>query len=165
MSREAHPRFCERLGVKLPRPTHPYVSTWHGWLYVAFVIDVFARRIVGWPVSRAMRTDFVLNALEQALYARQPGSDVTLIHHSVRGSQYVVIAIPGIYLTAKVVDIGNYVGSNVDKFSRLRLTPPLSRHVAPPAVDECLPNLNAGLRMTPWPINTTFSSSRQWPPT
>ena len=39
---------CERLGVKFPRPTYPYVSTWQGWLYVAFVIDVFARRIVGW---------------------------------------------------------------------------------------------------------------------
>ena len=49
-----------------------YVSTWQGWLYVAFVIDVFARRIVGWRVSSSMRTDFVLDALEQALYARQP---------------------------------------------------------------------------------------------
>lgn len=49
-----------------------YVSTWQGWLYVAFVIDVFARRIVGWRISRSMRTDFVLDALEQALYARQP---------------------------------------------------------------------------------------------
>ena len=49
-----------------------YVSTWQGWLYVAFVIDVYARRIVGWRVSSSMRTDFVLDALEQALYARQP---------------------------------------------------------------------------------------------
>ena len=48
-----------------------YVSTWQGWLCVAFVIDVFARRIVGWRVSRSMHTDFVLDALEQALYARQ----------------------------------------------------------------------------------------------
>ena len=47
-----------------------YVSTWQGWLYVAFVIDVFARRIVGWRVSSSMRTDFVLDALEQALYDR-----------------------------------------------------------------------------------------------
>tara|TARA_R110002124_G_scaffold185701_2_gene353232 strand:+ start:850 stop:1776 length:927 start_codon:yes stop_codon:yes gene_type:complete len=67
-----------------------YVSTWQGWLYVAFVIDVFARRIVGWRVSRAMTTDFVLDALEQALYARQPERD-SLIHHSDRGSQYVSI--------------------------------------------------------------------------
>ena len=64
-----------------------YVSTWQGWLYVAFVIDVFARRIVGWRVSTTMRTDFVLDALEQALYARQPARDSPLIHHSDRGSQ------------------------------------------------------------------------------
>ena len=68
-----------------------YVSTWQGFVYVAFVIDVFARRIVGWRVSRSMRTDFVLDALEQALYARQPERDATLIHHSDRGSQYVSI--------------------------------------------------------------------------
>ena len=68
-----------------------YVSTWQGWLYVAFVIDVFARRIVGWRISRSMRTDFVLDALEQALYARQPELSDALIHHSDRGSQYVSI--------------------------------------------------------------------------
>lgn len=68
-----------------------YVSTWQGWLYVAFVIDVFARRIVGWRVSSSMHTDFVLDALEQALYARQPERDGSLIHHSDRGSQYVSI--------------------------------------------------------------------------
>ena len=68
-----------------------YVSTWQGWLYVAFVIDVFARRIVGWRVSSSMRTDFVLDALEQALYARQPERSDTLVHHSDRGSQYVSI--------------------------------------------------------------------------
>ena len=68
-----------------------YVSTWQGWLYVAFVIDVFARRIVGWRVSNSMRTDFVLDALEQALYARQPGLTDELVHHSDRGSQYVSI--------------------------------------------------------------------------
>ena len=68
-----------------------YVSTWQGWLYVAFVIDVFARRIVGWRVSSSMHTDFVLDALEQALYARQPERDSSLVHHSDRGSQYVSI--------------------------------------------------------------------------
>jgi putative transposase len=67
-----------------------YVSTWQGWLYVAFVVDVFARCIVGWRVSTTMTTDFVLDALEQALYARQPDPDA-LIHHSDRGSQYVSI--------------------------------------------------------------------------
>ena len=68
-----------------------YVSTWHGWLYVAFVIDVFARRIVGWRVGSSMTTHFVLDALEQALYAWQPGDDGIWIHHSDRGSQYVSI--------------------------------------------------------------------------
>jgi len=68
-----------------------YVSTWQGWLYVAFVIDVFARRIVGWRVSTSMHTDFVLDALEQALYDRQPERTESLIHHSDRGSQYVSI--------------------------------------------------------------------------
>jgi len=67
-----------------------YVSTWQGWLYVAFVIDVFARRIVGWRVSRTMQTDFVLDALEQALYERQPAANA-LVHHSDRGSQYLSI--------------------------------------------------------------------------
>ncbi|MFK3741658.1 IS3 family transposase [Massilia sp. TN1-12] len=67
-----------------------YVSTWQGFVYVAFVIDVFARRIVGWRVSSSMRTDFVLDALEQALYARQPERN-ELVHHSDRGSQYVSI--------------------------------------------------------------------------
>ncbi len=66
-----------------------YVSTWQGWLYVAFIIDVFARRIVGWRVSRSMTTDFVLDALEQALCDRRPDED--LIHHSDRGSQYLSI--------------------------------------------------------------------------
>ena len=68
-----------------------YVSTWQGFVYVAFVIDVFARRIVGWRVSSSMRTDFVLDALEQALYARRRDQDESLIHHSDRGSQYVSI--------------------------------------------------------------------------
>ncbi len=68
-----------------------YVSTWQGWLYVAVVIDVYARRIVGWRVSTSMTTDFVLDALEQALYDRRPDNDGSLIHHSDRGSQYVSI--------------------------------------------------------------------------
>ena len=68
-----------------------YVSTWQGWLYVAFVIDVYARRIVGWRVSHSMHTDFVLDALEQALYERQPERAESLVHHSDRGSQYVSI--------------------------------------------------------------------------
>jgi len=66
-----------------------YVATWRGFVYVAFVIDVFARRIVGWRVSASLRTDFVLDALEQAIYDRR-GSDVEdLVHHSDRGTQYL----------------------------------------------------------------------------
>jgi transposase InsO family protein len=64
-----------------------YVSTWAGMVYVAFVIDVFASRIVGWRVSRNPTAAFVLDALEQALHARRPTD--SLIHHSDRGSQYV----------------------------------------------------------------------------
>ena len=67
-----------------------YVSTWQGFVHVAFIIDVFARRIVGWKVSRSARTDFVLDALEQALHERRPGKG-SLIHHSDRGVQYVSI--------------------------------------------------------------------------
>ena len=68
-----------------------YVSTWQGWVYVAFVVDVFSRRIVGWRQSSSMHTEFVLDALEQALYARQPSEEDGLVHHSDRGSQYLSI--------------------------------------------------------------------------
>lgn len=68
-----------------------YVSTWQGFVYVAFVIDTFANRIVGWKASRSAKTDFVLDALEQALYARRPTYQGGLIHHSDRGGQYVSI--------------------------------------------------------------------------
>jgi putative transposase len=68
-----------------------YVSTWQGFVYVAFVIDVFARYIVGWRVSSSMQADFVLDALEQALYARGHEREGELVHHSDRGSQYVSI--------------------------------------------------------------------------
>ena len=68
-----------------------YVSTWQGWFYVAFVIDVFACRIVGWRMSSLMASDFVLDALEQAIYARKPAEAQDLIHHSDRGSKYLSI--------------------------------------------------------------------------
>ncbi|EWS63498.1 putative transposase OrfB [Hydrogenophaga sp. T4] len=84
-------RFLAQRPNQLWVSDFTYVSTWQGWLYVAFVIDVYARRIVGWRVSSSMHTDFVLDALEQALYARQPERDGALIHHSDRGSQYVSI--------------------------------------------------------------------------
>ena len=66
-----------------------YVATWAGFVYVAFVIDVFARRIVGWRVSSSLRADFVLDALEQAIYARCDDTVGDLVHHSDRGSQYL----------------------------------------------------------------------------
>jgi transposase InsO family protein len=68
-----------------------YVSTWQGFVYVGFVIDAFARRIVGWRVSPTAHADFVLDALEQALHDRRPAKGSGLIHHSDRGSQYVAI--------------------------------------------------------------------------
>src|SRR5436190_14073296 len=68
-----------------------YVATWSGFVYVAFVIDAYARRIVGWRVSRTAHAGFVLDALEQALRERRPTRSHGLIHHSDRGSQYVSI--------------------------------------------------------------------------
>lgn len=66
-----------------------YVATWSGFVYVAFVIDVFSRKIVGWRVLKSMQTELILDALEQALWAR--GKPKGVIHHSDRGSQYVSI--------------------------------------------------------------------------
>ena len=68
-----------------------YVATWSGFAYVAFVIDAYARRIVGWRVSRTAEARFVLDALEQAIHARRPAQGGGLIHHSDRGSQYLSI--------------------------------------------------------------------------
>ena len=68
-----------------------YVATWTGFVYVAFVIDAYARRIVGWRASRSAHAGFVLDALEQALHDRRPLHRGGLVHHSDRGSQYVSI--------------------------------------------------------------------------
>jgi transposase InsO family protein len=68
-----------------------YVATWRGFVYVAFVIDAFARRIVGWRVSSSLRSDLALDALEQSLYDRRIDDASALIHHSDRGVQYVSI--------------------------------------------------------------------------
>lgn len=82
---------------RAPRPNllwvsdFTYVATWQGFVYVAFVIDTFARRIVGWRASRTAQTGFVLDALEQALHDRRPIHRGGLVHHSDRGSQYVAI--------------------------------------------------------------------------
>jgi putative transposase len=82
---------------KAPRPNalwvsdFTYVATWIGFVYVAFVVDAYARRIVGWRVSRSAHAGFVLDALEQALADRSPVSGGGLVHHSDRGAQYVSI--------------------------------------------------------------------------
>ena len=87
VNRQFHAPAPNRLWVS----DFTYVSTWGGFVYVAFVIDVFARYIVGWRVSRTAHTSFVLDALEQALHDRRPTQGGGLIHHSDRGSQYVSI--------------------------------------------------------------------------
>jgi putative transposase len=90
-----------------------YVATWQGFVYVAFVIDVFARRIVGWRVSSSLRTDFVLDALEQAIYARCDDTVGDLVHHSDRGSQYLSMRY-----TERLADVGiePSVGSRGDSY-------------------------------------------------
>ena len=87
VNRQFHAPAPNRLWVS----DFTYVSTWAGFVYVAFVIDVYARYIVGWRVSRTAHASFVLDALEQALHDRRPVHRGGLVHHSDRGSQYVSI--------------------------------------------------------------------------
>jgi transposase InsO family protein len=89
------------------------VATWRGFVYVAFVIDVFARRIVGWRVSASLGTDFVLDALEQAIYDRCRAGVDDLVHHSDRGTQYVSMRY-----TERLADAGiaPSVGSRGDSY-------------------------------------------------
>src|SRR5271154_1251541 len=91
-----------------------YVSTWQGFVYVAFVIDAFARRIVGWRVSRSARADFVLDALEQALCDRRPVGQGGLVHHSDRGVQYVSIRYTERLLEAGIEPSVGSVGDSYD---------------------------------------------------
>ena len=79
------------IGSRTMASDFTYVATWAGFVYVAFVIDVYARRIVGWRASRTAHTAFVLDALEQALHERRPLHRGGLVHHSDRGSQYLSI--------------------------------------------------------------------------
>ena len=90
-----------------------YVATADGFVYTALVIDVFARRIVGWKVSHSMRTDFVLDALEQALHQRRDEAGGGLVHHSDRGAQYVSLRY-----TERLADAGiaPSVGSRGDSY-------------------------------------------------
>ena len=92
---------------KAPKPNtlwvsdFTYVATWSGFVYVAFVIDTFARRIVGWRVSRTAHATFVLDALEQALHERRPLQGGGLVHYSDRGSQYLALRY-----TARLTEAG-----------------------------------------------------------
>lgn len=86
MSREAHVRFCEGLGVQLPRPTQPYIRTRRGWLYLAVALDLFSRKVIGWAMAPSMPASLVCAALQMALAHRQPAAG--LMVHSDRGSQY-----------------------------------------------------------------------------
>lgn len=105
---------------KAPRPNalwvsdFTYVATWSGFVYVAFVIDVFARRIVGWRVSRTAHAAFVLDALEQALHERRPLQGGGLVHHSDRGSQYLALRYTGRLAEAGVEPSVGSVGDSYD---------------------------------------------------
>ncbi len=91
-----------------------YVSTWMGMVYVAFVIDVFARKIVGWRVSKSMTAQFVLEALNQAICQRRPGKEDNLIHHSDRGSQYLAICYGERLIEAGIEPSVGTVGDSYD---------------------------------------------------
>jgi len=90
-----------------------YVATWRGFVYVAFVIDVFSRRIVGWRASTSLRSDLALDALEQAICERQPDTETPLVHHSDRGVQYLSIRYTERLLVA---GIEPSVGSRGDSY-------------------------------------------------
>jgi putative transposase len=91
-----------------------YVATWSGFVYVAFVIDAYARRIVGWRVSRTAHAGFVLDALEQALHDRRPVRGAGLVHHSDRGSQYVSIKYTDRLAAAGIEPSVGSVGDSYD---------------------------------------------------
>ncbi|WP_147061306.1 IS3 family transposase [Kozakia baliensis] len=108
VQRQFHAPAPNRLWVS----DFTYVSTWQGFVYVAFIIDVFAQVIVGWRVSSTAHTDFVLDALEQALCQRQPEGKVT--HHSDRGCQYVSIRYTQRLAEAGLVASVGSVGDSYD---------------------------------------------------
>lgn len=91
-----------------------YVHTWTGFVYVAFVIDAYARKIVGWKVSKKASAEFVLDALEQALHARRPSEEDGLIHHSDRGVQYLAMAYTQRLAEEGIVPSVGSVGDSYD---------------------------------------------------
>ena len=121
VSDKAAPCPLDRVNrrFRAPRPNmlwvsdFTYVATWTGFVYVAFVIDAYARRIVGWRVSRSAHAGFVLDALEQALHDRKPVSGA-LVHHSDRGVQYVSIKYTERLVEAGLVPSVGSVGDSYD---------------------------------------------------
>jgi putative transposase len=115
----ARPADLVRRQFNAPAPNRlwlcdiTYVRTWSGFVYVAFIIDCFARMIVGWQASRSLRTDLCLDALEQAVWARKDEGLGELIHHSDRGSQYLSIRY-----TERLAETGGVqsVGSRGDSY-------------------------------------------------
>ena len=122
LSDKALPCPLDRVNrhFQAPRPNalwvsdFTYVATWSGFVYVAFVIDAFARRIVGWRVSRTAHAGFVLDALEQALHARRPVGGGGLVHHSDRGVQYVSIRYTERLVEAGIEPSVGSVGDSYD---------------------------------------------------
>ena len=110
VNRQFHAPAPNRLWVS----DFTYVSTWTGMVYVAFVIDVYARFIVGWRVSRTAHADFVLDALEQALHDRKPVGKDGLVHHSDRGSQYLSIKYTERLVEAGIKPSVGSVGDSYD---------------------------------------------------
>jgi transposase InsO family protein len=109
-----------------------YVATWQGFVYVAFVIDAVARRIVGWRGSRSARADFVLDALEQALCDRRPVRQGGLVHHSDRGVQYLSIRYSERLVEAGIEPSVGSVGDSYDcEFTVLLREPDPSLRLTP----------------------------------
>ncbi|CAN5757654.1 hypothetical protein BH23ACT12_BH23ACT12_13010 [soil metagenome] len=125
----ARPADLVDRSFKAPAPNRlwvadlTYVRTWSGFVCVAFVIDVYARMIVGWQASKSLRTDLALDALEQAIWARRRHGLQDLVHHSDRGVQYLSIRY-----TERVADVGavTSVGGRGDSYDNA-----LVRHEAP----------------------------------
>jgi putative transposase len=110
VNRQFHAPAPNRLWVS----DFTYVATWQGFVYVAFIIDAYARRIIGWQVSRTAHAGFVLDALEQALHDRRPVSGDGLVHHSDRGVQYVAIKYTERLVQAGLVPSVGSVGDSYD---------------------------------------------------
>ena len=110
VNRQFHAPAPNRLWVS----DFTYVSTWSGFVYVAFVIDVHARYIVGWRVSRTAHAGFVLDALEQAIHDRRPAHHGGLVHHSDRGSQYLSIKYTERLAEAGIEPSGGSIGDSYD---------------------------------------------------